>query len=78
MQVIVKVYDMSKYSKKSKVFKSVEYNIEGFEVRTIPEYEILKETDGSCVDEYDEYLILHFYNGETSTFRNSMVDLFRK
>ena len=29
------------------------------------------------VDEFEEYLILTFENGETSTFRNSHVDLFR-
>lgn len=28
------------------------------------------------VDEKGEYLILTFENGETSTFRNSLVDMF--
>ena len=37
--------------------------------------EIEAESDGSCIDENHEYLILHFENGETSTFRNSHVDM---
>lgn len=34
------------------------------------------ETDEDGVDEFHEYLVLHFSNGETSTFRNSHVTLF--
>lgn len=33
------------------------------------------ETDASGADEYHEYLILHFEDGETATFRNSHIDL---
>ena len=78
MKLNVKLYNECKYEKDSKVIKDV--NLEGIaslEIKEIPISEILKETDGSCVDPYNDYLILTYENGETSTFRNSYVDVFR-
>lgn len=76
MKINVRLYDKCKYEKDSKEIWNGDYNVEKFEVKEIPQDEIEKETDGSCVDDYNEYLILYLANGETSTFRNSYVDAF--
>lgn len=80
MKVLVRVYDEVKYNAGSEKAREVELdNVKSFEVVSDPKavYEIESHTDGSCIDEYHEYLVLHLENGETSTFRNSHVDLFR-
>lgn len=77
MKLYVIVYDKCKYEKDSKEIWEGKYtDVEKFEVKEISQDEILKETDGSCVDDYNEYLILYLGNGETATFRNSYVDIF--
>ena len=75
-KVLVKIYDGMKYEAKSKRIGEVQYTITGFEVKEISRETILAETDGTCIDEYNEYLILYLADGDTATFRNSHCDLF--
>jgi hypothetical protein len=78
MKVKVKVYDGVKYKEESKKVAEIEYQIEGFEVVTGDRaIEIGLETDENSRDEHNEYLVLDLGNGETATFCNSHVDMFR-
>ena len=78
MKINIKLYDKCKYGEDAKVIKDVNITgIESLEVKEIPASEILRETDGSCLDDYNEYLMLTYDNGEKSTFRNSYIDVFR-
>lgn len=77
MKVIAKVYDMSKYNPESKKVAEVQYN-------NVSKIEVIEMNDEQVfalgydeVDEYGEYLIITHESGETSTFRNSHIDLFR-
>ena len=77
MNVKVKIYDEVKYLPTSEKVAEVEYEIESFKVVTGDEAtEIGLSTDESSRDEYNEYLVLTLADGDTSTFRNSHVDLF--
>ena len=79
MNVKVKIYNGVKYEKSSVKLAEVEYtNIRGYEVVTGDRAtKIGIETDGNSRDEYNEYLIITLENGETATFCNSHVDMFR-
>ena len=78
MNVKVKIYDGVKYLPTSENVAEVEYEIESFKVVTGDEaIEIGLSTDESSRDEYNEYLVLTLADGDTSTFRNSHVELFR-
>lgn len=76
MKVKVKVYDGVKYWDGTEKVAEVEYDIKDYEVKQISDEEIAA-MGFDAVDEFEEYLILTFENGETSTFCNSHVDLFR-
>lgn len=78
MKVKVKVYDEVKYQPNSEKVAEVVYDINKFEVvdgDLAREIESMTDDDGK--DEFGEYLVLTLKNGETATFRNSHVDLFR-
>ena len=75
MKVKVKVYNGSKYSSDSKVVAEVEYAIVGYEVKKISDNEIY-QMGFDDVDTFGEYLILKMEDGDTSTFRNSLCDMF--
>ena len=79
MNVKIKIYDGVKYNVESKKVAEIEYdNIKGYEVVTGDKAtEIGLETDGIIRDEYNEYLVITLADGETSTFCNSHVDMFR-
>lgn len=77
-KVLVKVYDGCKYKASSEKAYEVTYDYcTGFEVATGAEAkEIEAHTDGTCIDDYHEYLTLFFEDGTEVTFRNSYVDIF--
>ena len=79
MNVKVKIYSGVKYEVSSEKVAEVEYtNIRGYEVVTGEKATLIgNETDEASRDEYNEYLIITLENGETSTFCNSHVDMFR-
>lgn len=79
MNVKIKVYDREKYLKESKKVAELEYHdIQSYEVVAgIRATAIGASTDEDSRDERNEYLIITFADGETSTFCNSRVDLFR-
>ena len=78
MNVRLKIYNGCKYTNICNKVKEVLYtNIKGFEVVTGERAtKIGEETDGNSRDEYNEYLLITLEDGDTSTFRNSHVDLF--
>ena len=79
MNIKVKVYNGVKYNLENEKVAEVEYNnIRGYEVVTGERAtEIGLETDENSRDEYNEYLIITLEDGETATFCNSHVDMFR-
>lgn len=79
--VEIDLYDVCKYTAKPADFER-EHRIKyeyctGFEVVTGERArEIEALTDGSCIDDHHEYLVLFFEDGTEATFRNSYVDMF--
>lgn len=78
--VKIYLYENSKYS--GIVGNEKEINYTGLKSWSIINGEDAKaienETDGSCIDENHEYLLLNFVDGSRATFGNSHVDMFIK
>ena len=79
INVKVKIYNRVKYNADSEKVAEVEYkNIRGYEIVTEEKVTKIGLTiDESSRDEYNEYLIITLEDGETATFCNSHVDMFR-
>lgn len=79
MNVVIYFYDGIKYDRHSArvgeaTYKITSYSIVGGEKAR----QIESETDSDGTDDFSEYLVLELEDGETATFRNSYVDMFRK
>lgn len=79
MNVKVKVYNGIKYNADSEKVAELKFNnIRDYEVVTGDRAtKIGLETDENSRDEHNEYLIITLEGGETATFCNSHVDMFR-
>ena len=77
--VELEVYNKCKYMMDEDAeIRRVKFEISSWEIVDGQDAEEIEaHTDGSCIDDYHEYLVLHLTNGETATFRNSYVDMFR-
>ena len=83
VKVIIYITEGCKYTAKSiddlGEERVVEYNggLKSWDVvEGGPEAEEIEAyADDSCIDEFHEYLVLHFTDGSMATFRNSHVDM---
>lgn len=79
--VLLYVHPVCKYDNANNLGEPIRFEFKGLTAWDIIEggaeaEEIERETDADGIDEYHEYLVLHFKNGLTSTYRNSHVTLF--
>lgn len=73
------VYDQNKYTGDVTEEKEIKYTgVNGWDIIEGGEEaeQIEAETDQDGMDDNHEYLVLHFNDGRTATFRNSYVDMF--
>ena len=76
----IEVYSENKYTADAQVFensrKVLYTNIEYWEI--ISGEDAAEIEASGLVDDNHEYLVLHFTDGDTATFRNSYVDMWRR
>lgn len=72
------IYNKCKYHGKDEEGTTLHRDgIKNWQIVTDEDAEALEaRTDGSCIDDYHEYLILNYTDGTSETYRNSYVDLF--
>lgn len=78
-RVTVEQYDSCKYFGGAEEGRRTEYrDVEAFEV-VHGEAAALMEAgmDPASVDDFHEYLVIYMASGETATYRNSYVDMFK-
>ncbi len=76
MKVVLKIYDKCKFQNDSKRIREESYDIEDFEVKTLPDEDVTK-LGIKDFDTIKDYLILYLTNGGTLIFNNTLVDMFR-
>ena len=79
-KVTIKVYDRCKYEAEAQKIGETEYNIIRWGIFNLADFNEADREDiinNDLIDEYDEYLRIWESDDESSTFRNSHVDMFR-
>jgi hypothetical protein len=79
-KVTIKVYDRCKYEAEAQKIGETEYNIIRWGIFNLADFNEADREDiinNDLTDEYDEYLRIWESDDESSTFRNSHVDMFR-
>lgn len=77
-KMIVERYSRCKYFHPEDGERIHYENVEAFEVvHGEAAAQLEAEMDGAALDDFHEYLVLYFTNGETATYRNSYADLFK-
>lgn len=77
----IEVYSENKYTADAQVFensrKILYTNVEHWEIISGEDAAEI-EAKGGILDDNHEYLVLHFTDGGSATFRNSYVDMWRR